>query len=377
MKIIVDNKIPFIKNVLEPFADVVYKAGGEIGKNDVKDADALIIRTRTKCNKELLEGSKVKIISSATIGFDHIDTDYCDAVGIKWTNAPGCNSFAVKHWFLTALLSYAKQYGIELENRSLGIVGVGNVGSKVLEVAEILGMRVLLNDPPRQRIEGDCGFRTLDSLVRECDILTFHVPYNKSGEDITHHLVDEHLLSKINPGTIIVNSSRGEVIDNMVLLKAFKDNSNLHGAILDVWEHEPNVSLELLDKVAISTPHIAGYSFEGKANGTAMAVSEVSAHLGFPLTDWYPDEVSNTPREQITVDAAGKTFQQFLTEVVEMSYPIERDNDNLKTEPGKFEYLRGSYPIRRELTGWDVEIRNDVGEKYSIKLKQLGFNVTP
>ena len=247
MRVIVDNKIPFIKEAIEKIADsVIYTPGRDFTPELVKDADALIIRTRTRCNKELLEGSKVRFIATATIGFDHIDTEYWRGGGIAWTNAPGCNSASVAQYVQSALLLLQQLKGVQLSELTLGIIGVGNVGSKIAQVGQELGMRVLKNDLPRQDKEGESDFSSLQALAAECDILTFHVPLYKEGPYKTFH------------------TSPGEVIETNALLNALEDGL-ISDAIIDVWENEPDINLTLLNRVFLGTPHIAGYSADGKA----------------------------------------------------------------------------------------------------------------
>ena len=247
MKIVIDNKIPFIKGALEPFAEVVYLAGKDTTPEVVKDADALITRTRTICNEALLKGSAVKAIATATIGFDHIDTAWCEANGIAWSNAPGCNSWSVKQYIGSVLAVLAQKHGLDLSTLTLGVVGVGNVGSKVAEVGRAYGMKVLLNDPPRQRKEGPEGFVSLDELTAKSDIITVHVPLTKDGEDATWHLFDDKRLAGLRKDQILINSSRGPVVDNKALKATLKAGA-LKAAVLDVWEGEPDIDLELFFK---------------------------------------------------------------------------------------------------------------------------------
>lgn len=372
MKIIIDDKIPFIKGVFEPFIDVDYIAGNQIDRGCLDGVDALVIRTRTKCNKKLLEGSKVKFIATATIGYDHIDVKYCQEKGIKWVNAPGCNANSVKQWFAMALLYYAKKNKIDLSKKTLGVIGVGHVGSKIVEVAEALNMSVLLNDPPRVRKEGRCGFVSLDAILRECDIITAHVPLNLDGIDKTFHLIDDSFLSKTNPGTVIINSSRGEVVDNLALLN-YLNSGKTKDAILDVWENEPLINLNLLDKAAIATPHIAGYSFEGKANGTTMAVQAISKFFDLPLTDWSPEELEKE-KEEIILDAKDNSFQSLCSEAISKIYSIEKDDAVLREHPDKFEAHRGNYPIRHEPGYYLIKLING-SDEISRRLKEIGFEV--
>jgi len=244
MLVIADDKIPFLKGVLEPFTDIEYYPGDRITPDRIKHADALLVRTRTKCDHNLLEDADVKFIATATIGFDHIDTAYCRQRGIAWTNAPGCNSASVNQYIASALVTCARKKDFKLKDRVLGVVGVGNVGNKVVQIAEMLGMQVYLCDPPRVRQEGACGFISMDGILRECDIITFHVPLNYEGQDKTLHMIDEDLIRRIKPGSFVINTSRGEVADNVALKTALEKNK-LAGVVLDVWENEPAIDLEL------------------------------------------------------------------------------------------------------------------------------------
>ena len=293
MKIVIDNKIPFIRGVFEPFAEVVYLPGAKTTPEDVRDADALITRTRTICNKSLLEGSKVRMIATATIGFDHIDTAWVESAGIAWTNAPGCNSWSVEQYIASVLVCLAEKHSLRLEDLTLGVVGVGNVGGKVAKIASLLGMKVLLNDPPRARKEGPDAFVSLDEVMERADIITLHVPLEKQGPDATMHLFDRERISRLKRDQFLINSSRGPVVDNAALLDALKAGA-IRGAVLDVWEDEPAPDPELVAALDISTPHIAGYSADGKANGTTMSVQAVAKALGLPSPTG-PQAESPTP----------------------------------------------------------------------------------
>ena len=235
IKIVADDKIPFLKGVLEPFAQVEYFPGSKISRDKILDADALIVRTRTKCNKDLLDGTNVKLITTATIGIDHIDIEYCEQSNIKWYNAPGCNSSSVMQYITSALLSLAEIENFNLTDKTIGIVGVGNVGSKIKKIAETLGMKVLVNDPPRERVEGGNEFSSLEIIKLESDIITFNVPLNKEGIDKTYHLADERFFEGLKKKPIIINSSRGEVIKTSALKNSIAENQ-VSNVVLDVWE---------------------------------------------------------------------------------------------------------------------------------------------
>ncbi|MBO4427060.1 MAG: 4-phosphoerythronate dehydrogenase PdxB [Bacteroidales bacterium] len=374
MKIVADNKIPFLRGALEPYAEVVYLPGKETTPEVVRDADALITRTRTICNEALLKGSKVKVIATATIGFDHIDTAWCEASGIVWRNAPGCNSWSVKQYITALLLTLAKKHSLDLSKLTLGVVGVGNVGSKVAEAAGILGMRVLLNDPPRARKEGQEAFTDLSTLIARSDIITLHVPLEKSGPDATWHLFDAKRIATLRKDQILINSSRGPVVDNAALKEALKAGA-IKAAALDVWEGEPDFDRELQSLLDIGTPHIAGYSADGKANGTTAAVRTVAEVLGLPLADWTATGIPAPPQSpEFGIDAKGKTTQEVLTEAVLHTYDISADSDALLAEPGAFERLRGDYPIRREFTSFAVALKDGTPEMAE-KLSRLGFKL--
>jgi len=375
MKIVCDDKIPFLRGVLEPFAEVVYLPGKQTTAEVVRDADAIITRTRTKCDAALLAGSSVKVIATATIGFDHIDTAWCERNGIIWRNAPGCNSWSVKQYIASVLVSLARRHGLDLRSMTLGVVGVGNVGSKVAEVASLLGMKVLLNDPPRARAEGSAAFVGLDELMEHSDIVTLHVPLTKEGEDATWHLFDAARIARLRPDQFLFNSSRGPVVDNAALREALKART-LRGAVLDVWENEPDIDRELMGLLEYSTPHIAGYSADGKANGTTMSVRTVASVLGLPLTDWTASGVP-APAQPLSfrIDAAGKSDAEVLAEAILHTYDVQRDSDALRATPDLFEKLRGDYPVRREPTAFSLQLQGGTAAQADT-LSRIGFKVT-
>lgn len=338
MKVIVDNKIPFIKEALEAIADeVIYAPGKEFTPALVKDADALIIRTRTRCNRELLEGSRVSFIATATIGFDHIDTEYCRRAGIAWTNAPGCNSASVEQYLQSSLFLLKLMEGKKLEEMTIGIVGVGNVGSKVARISQELGMRVLLNDLPREEKEGSAAFSSLQTLAEECDIISFHVPLYKEGKYKTFHLADEAFFRSLKRRPVIVNTSRGEVIETGALLQALESGMVSH-PIIDVWENEPDINLSLLNKVFIGTPHIAGYSADGKANATRMSLDSLCRHFGIRA------DYRITPPAPANPVITAKSEADACLQM----YDPRKDCEALRAHPELFEKLRGDYPLRRE-----------------------------
>lgn len=371
IKIIADNKIPYLKGVLEPYADIEYYPGKMITSRIVKDADALFIRTRTKCNRDLLDGSNVKFITSATIGFDHIDTDYCKKQKIIWTNAPGCNSSSVQQYVASALVTLSRKHGFSLRNKTLGVIGVGHVGTKVVSLAEYLGINVLLNDPPRMRNESPCGFVTLEGILRDCDIITFHVPLNMSGEDKTYHMIDDKLLEQTNHDSFVINTSRGAVADTNALKNALK-SGKIAGAVIDVWEGEPEIDNELLDLADIATAHIAGYSADGKANGTAMSVQAVSKFFNLGIENWRPDNILLHDNTVISINNKTKSYEDIIAEAVIATYNIMEDNKRMRQSPGTFEKQREDYPLRREFSSFTVKLSNKDKEVERV-LRRMGF----
>ena len=373
MKIVCDNKIPFIRGVFEPWAEVVYLPGAETTPAVVRDADAVVTRTRTRCDAALLAGSSVRVVASATIGYDHIDTAWCEAHGILWRNAPGCNSSSVKQYIAAVLCTLARRHGLRLDALTLGVVGVGNVGSKVAEAAALLGMRVLLCDPPRARAEGAEGFVDLDTLVAQSDIVTLHVPLSREGEDATWHLFDEARLAAMRPDQFLINSSRGPVVDGAALRAALQAKA-LRGAVLDVWEGEPEPDRALMALLDIATPHIAGYSADGKANGTRMSVRTVAAVLGLPLADWRPADIPAPAQPlEFSLDASGKSRQD-LSEAILHTYDILADDRALRAHPERFEQLRGDYPVRREPTAFTLRLQGG-DPALADALAALGFHI--
>jgi erythronate-4-phosphate dehydrogenase len=373
MKIVIDDKIPYIKGALEKFTEVIYLPGSKTTPEIVKDADALITRTRTICNEKLLAGSSVKFIATATIGFDHIDTEYCEKAGISWINAPGCNAKSVEQYIAAALFTLALKNRIKLCDKTIGIVGVGNVGSKVARFCEILGMKVLLNDPPRERNEGSEQFVSLDFIRENSDIITFHVPLNMSGEDATFHFIDFEFLSGLRKKPLLINSCRGEVTETMAIINAIKLNT-LSGYIADCWENEPDIHQELLGLCDIGTPHIAGYSKDGKANGTMMSVQAVSRFFNLGIDEWRPHGVEVPDNTIIKLDGTRRDEESIIAEAVLETYDIEADDLALRNSPALFEKLRGDYPVRREFTSYTVKPRN-VATPVIEKLKQFGFEI--
>ncbi|MFZ2340155.1 MAG: 4-phosphoerythronate dehydrogenase PdxB [Bacteroidales bacterium] len=373
IRITADNKIPFLKGVLEPFAQITYLPGSQIDRDAIMDSDALLVRTRTKCSSDLLSGTRVRFIGTATIGFDHIDTDFCNANNIRWTNAPGCNSSSVMQYIAAALMKISSESGLSLSRLTIGIVGVGNVGSKVQKLAQTLGMKVLLNDPPRQRKEKNDNFVSIEQVLEESDIITLHVPLNIGGKDNTFHLIDANTLDKVNKGAWLINSSRGEVVESDALKEALT-GERLAGAVLDVWEKEPEIDIPLMHMAFLATPHIAGYSADGKANGTSMVVNELCRFFDLPLKDWFPSEVPEPADPMLVIDCYGKSFEEIAGRAISHSYNIMADDVRLRFDPSRFEKERENYPLRREFPSYSIELRDGTEEARAL-ISSLGFRL--
>lgn len=342
MKIVIDSDIPYIRGVLEPFAEVLYIKGVDISPADVRDADALIVRTRTRCDERLLSGSSVRLIATATIGYDHIDTDYCARSGIAVATAAGCNARGVLQWVGAALAHTAHEQGWEPSDKTIGVVGVGHVGSLVAEYASNWGFGVLCCDPPRKRTESPQSpagkFVTFDEVVERCDIITFHVPLTHVGVDATFHMAGPDFFDSVRPGTLIINSSRGEVIDTQALVDAVERGGC--SCAIDTWEHEPDIDRRLLSLSMIATPHIAGYSAQGKANATAAVVGVVARGYGLPLCGWYPPEVARVSPRLISWDEMRCTIDGYAD--------LGSLSAALRSSPESFEAMRNTYAYRTE-----------------------------
>ncbi|MFO7370856.1 MAG: 4-phosphoerythronate dehydrogenase, partial [Bacteroidales bacterium] len=315
----------------------------------------------------------VKFIGTATIGFDHIDTAWCENNGIVWKNAPGCNASSVNQYIASALVNLSRKHGFNLKDKTMGVVGVGNVGSRVVNTAELIGMRVYLCDPPRVRNQGACGFVSLDGIIRECDIITFHVPLNKTGTDKTCHMIDDELLGRVNPGTVLINTSRGEVADGSALKKAIRDKT-IGGLVLDVWENEPDIDRDLLKLCDIATPHIAGYSADGKARGTAMVIDELSRHFDMGITGWEANNIPAPANPEIRINCQGLPEEDILKTALLRTYDVLEDDLKLRTNPADFEKFRGDYPPRREFKAYTLVLDNG-SEEIKYTCRKLGFNV--
>ena len=341
LKIVADSDIPFLEGVLDSYADVVFKKGAEISPADVRDADALLARTRTRCDAALLGGSRVRFIGTATIGYDHIDTDYCRRHGIEVAAAAGCNARGVLQYVMGALAELSRKEGWRPEEKTIGIVGVGNVGGLVAEYAANLGFRVLLCDPPKEETyPGNAFYIPLDELLPQSDIVTLHVPLNRSGKYQTLGMACDTFFGKMREGAVFINTSRGEVVEDGALIDAL-GSGRIGAAVIDTWNGEPFINGELLDMATFATPHIAGYSIQGKANGTAAVVRALGRRFGLPLTGWYPPQAKPAA---VNPDITWEELQR----TIGAHFDIAAETAALKARPELFEEFRCHYRYREE-----------------------------
>jgi len=370
VKILVDENMPYARELFSRTGKVLAVPGRPLPQQELDDADGLMVRSVTQVNEALLAGKPVRFVGTATAGTDHIDDAWLQQAGIAFSAAPGCNAIAVVEYVFSTLLLLAERDGFALRDRTVGIVGVGNVGGRLQKRLEAWGVKTLLCDPPRAD-RGDAGdFRSLDALVAEADILTFHTPLFKDGPYKSWHLADAALLMALKPNAILINACRGPVVDNAALLEVLKMRADLSVA-LDVWEPEPDLSLDLLERVDIATAHIAGYTLEGKARGTTQVFEAWCDFLGqpqqVPLSELLP-----TP-EFSSVTLNGPLDQATLKRLAHLVYDVRRDDAPLRkvaAKPGEFDRLRKTYQERREWSSLEV-ICNDA-ETASL-LNALGF----
>ncbi len=380
LHIVVNKHTPSVVQAFEKIGRVTALGTREITKDTVRDADILIVRSETKVNRDLLEGSHVKFVGTVTIGRDHVDEEYLAKKGITFVSAPGSNSNSVSEYITAALLELAYSRGFSLKEKTIGIVGVGNVGSKVWRKAEALGMKVLLNDPPLQREGSRYPLYSLDELMN-ADIVTLHVPLTRTGDDATYHLFDEKRIRKMKQGAILFNTSRGAVVETDALKRTLLDN-HLTAAVLDVWEGEPNISASLLELVALGSPHIAGYSLDGKVNALRMNYEAVCRFLSIPIDSDINTLVPDPAQPEIKIGSVNLSIEQVLREIVKEYYDIRVDDQLLlqlvslpEIEHGRyFQRLRAEYRIRREFFTSTVTLPN-AAEEIADVLRLLGFKV--
>ncbi len=379
MKIVCDKNMPYAAEAFGTLGEVLLKDGRQITPADVRAAEVLITRSTTQVNAALLDGSAVRFYGSGVIGTDHIDIPYLQARGIVWTAAPGCNAESVGNYFTAALLWLGGKHGLTLSGKTVGVIGVGNVGRRVCAQARALGLRVLANDPPRQRDGADVeaqGFVPLARVLAESDIITCHVPLTKGGPDATFHLLGAAQFAQMKPGVIFINAARGPVIETDALLAVL--GARVAHAVIDCWEGEPAYRPDLLARADLATPHIAGHAYEGKVNGTAIVYRRACAFLGVAAT--CPFTLPVPPVPEWRADAAGRSDEEVLREGVLAVYDIEADSRRLKAScvadaaarAAAFDLQRGRYPMRREFASTRATLSNAT-ETLLAKVRGLGF----
>ena len=380
MRIIADRNIPFVVECFSSIGDVEVIPGREMTASLVREADVLLVRSVTRVGSELLAGSKVRFVATATIGFDHIDTEYLAKNDIGFASAPGSNANSAAEYVIAALLSVAQKKNYDLQDKSIGIIGVGNVGGRVAKKASALGMKVYLNDPPLQRQTGDTKYLPIEELFG-CDFITLHTPLTFERINRTFHLADEKFFNLLKKGCVFLNTSRGGVVETDALKTAIK-SGKLRAAVLDVWENEPNIDVELLRIVDLSTPHIAGYSLDGKVAGTIMVYEAACKYFGLSAKYHIEDFLPEPEVKQIEVNARSASEREVLHQTVQQVYCINRDDFNTREiamvpeeQQGKFfDDLRKNYPVRREFQNTQI-IFTQLCDSLATKLKGIGFRV--
>ena len=381
MKIIADENIPYVKEVFSSMGEVFCHPGRKMSPDKLKNADALLVRSVTQVNQALLEGSNIKFVGTATIGTDHIDQQYLNENGIVFHNAAGSNSNSVAEYVITAMLTIARKNKLNLSGKTLGIIGHGNIGTKLEKKALALEMNVLLNDPPLQRRTKNEKYVSLDTVLTQADIISCHVPLTKTGPDATLHLIGPLELAKLKPTTILLNTSRGPVVNNQALKSALRDNL-LGPTVLDVWETEPNIDIELLEQTSIASPHIAGYSFDGKVNGTVMLHQYLCEFLNQKSNFSAEKLMPPPPTPTIDLQTNDQSHQNLLASAMMTIYDILRDDSQIRgldRQPQEkrneyFDQLRKNYPVRREAQNTTVKLTPDDAQ-LAEKLKTIGFKV--
>ncbi|WP_339488372.1 4-phosphoerythronate dehydrogenase PdxB [Pseudomonas sp. EL_65y_Pfl2_R95] len=377
MRIVADENIPLLDEFFADFGSITRLPGRSIDAAAVADSDVLLVRSVTKVNQQLLQGSRVKFVGTCTIGTDHLDLDYFQQANIAWSSAPGCNARGVVDYVLSSLLVLAEDQGLDLSRRTYGIVGAGQVGSRLQAVLQGLGWAVLVCDPPRQLLEGG-DYVSLQQIISQCDVISLHTPLAKTGEHPTQHLFDAEKLSQLQPGTWLINASRGPVIDNDALRQTLAQRSDLR-AVLDVWEAEPTVDVELAALCRIATPHIAGYSLDGKLRGTAQIYSALCEFLGQPEQHHLNDLMPAPWLEQMGFSAAVQR-EWLISTICRAVYDPRRDDADFRRslcsddaqQRSAFDALRKHYPMRREITGLEVRFAGQPSVDLVQVLQALG-----
>jgi erythronate-4-phosphate dehydrogenase len=379
MKIVADENIPYVDELFGSMGTIRRVVGREVKRADVHDADILLVRSVTPVNRNLLENTSVKFVGTATIGTDHVDEEYLADAGIGFANAAGSNANSVAEYITAALLVLAERHNIHLSGKSIGVIGVGNVGSGVVQKAQALGMKVVRNDPPLARKTGDAVYRPIEEAL-DCDFVTLHVPLAHEGCDATWHMADDSFFAAMHDDAFFINSSRGAVVDEKALKRALLSGC-LKGCVLDVWENEPDIDIELLDMVDLGTPHIAGYSLDGKAAGTRMIYEAACEFLGEDCRADLRKLLPEPPVPEICLEGSENVEDEVRRAVLSV-YDIREDDarlravyDRPKLERGAyFDGLRKNYPVRREF--YNTKVCSDELQPETVAvLSKIGFDV--
>jgi len=379
MKIVCAQTVLLGEHAFFHAGETVVLPDREITRADLLDADALVVRSKTKITRELLEGTPVKFVATATAGADHIDAEWVESQDIFWTASPGCNANSVSEYLIVALLTLAQRHNFTLAGKTIGVVGCGNVGSRVVKKCAALGMRVLQNDPPLAAKNPEKPFLPLETLLTESDIITLHLPLVKEGSWPTEQLADFQFFEQLNPGSIFINAARGDICDYDALLSA-QQNGTISHTILDVWTPEPAFRTDVLKATDLATPHIAGHSYEGKLNGTINCYHQLCSF--FEIQETWDIAASLPPMEisDLNVDCAGKSDEAVLLQITSALYDIESDDRQIRVaavddeivRAKNFDSLRKNYPVRREFYNTTVHVKNATPLLIQ-KIKALGF----
>ena len=364
MLIVADENIPLLDAFFAGFGEIRRVPGRAIDRATVEQADVLLVRSVTNVNRALLEGSKVRFVGTCTIGTDHLDLDYFRQAGITWSSAPGCNARGVVDYVLGSLLTLAEIEGADLTQRTYGVVGAGEVGGRLVKVLQGLGWNVLVCDPPRQAAEGG-DYVSLEQIIEQCDVISLHTPLDKQGPQSTWHLFDKNRLNQLKPGAWLINASRGPVVDNAALRQVLLEREDLQ-AVLDVWEGEPEVDVALAELCVLATPHIAGYSLDGRQRGTAQIYQALCEFLGQPEQVRLNDLLPAPWLSAVTLNADSDPVWA-LAMLCRGVYDPRRDDANFRRslvghvseQRAAFDALRKHYPLRREIDGLKVRIEGD------------------
>ncbi|MFJ2446566.1 4-phosphoerythronate dehydrogenase PdxB [Pseudomonas sp. NPDC087626] len=367
MLIVADENIPLLDAFFEGFGEIRRVPGRSIDRATVEQADVLLVRSVTNVSRDLLQGSKVRFVGTCTIGTDHLDLEYFAEANIGWSSAPGCNARGVVDYVLGSLLTLAEIEGVALAERTYGVVGAGEVGGRLVKVLQGLGWKVLVCDPPRQASEGG-DYASLEQIIAQCDVISLHTPLTSSGEQSTRHLFDRQRLEQLKPGAWLINASRGPVVDNQALREVLLEREDLQ-AVLDVWEGEPSVDIALAELCVIATPHIAGYSLDGKQRGTAQIYQALCQFLGQPATVSLDQLLPAPWLAQVSLSASSDPAWA-LAMLCRGVYDPRRDDADFRRslvvsgaeQRTAFDLLRKHYPQRREIDGLRVQIEGQAPE---------------